>query len=108
MVEEKKDFETYLISSLNDSLIRKSNHKLQCHACHSIDEIKSLRFDSWWVENKEKNMITIIYHLDGNPHEIIIKDTKYFVKEIYSCEKHKNSIITVSMFEISFIDQKLN
>ena len=25
MVEEKKDFETYLISTLNDSLIKKSN-----------------------------------------------------------------------------------
>ncbi len=28
MVEEKKDFETYLISALNDSLIRKSKHQM--------------------------------------------------------------------------------
>jgi hypothetical protein len=61
-----------------------------------IDEIKSLRFESWWLENKEKNMISIVFHLDGNPHEIIIKDTKYFVKEIYSCDKHKNTILTVT------------
>ncbi len=60
-----------------------------------IDEIKSLRFESWWVENKEKNMITVIFNLDGNPHEIIIKDTKYYVKELYGCEKYKNSIVTV-------------
>ena len=48
------------------------------------------------MEGREKNMITVIYHLDGNPHEITIKDTKYFVKEIYASEKHKNAIITVS------------
>ena len=48
------------------------------------------------MEGREKNMITVIYHLDGNPHEITIKDTKYFVKEIYAYEKHKNAIITVS------------
>ena len=100
MVEEKKDFETYLISSLNDSLIKKSNSSLLIMIyCINIliylDEIKSLRFESWWVENKEKNMITLIFNLDGNPHEIIIKDTKYYVKEIYGCEKHKNSLITV-------------
>ncbi len=47
------------------------------------------------MEGREKNMITLVYRLDGNPHEITIKDTKYFVKEIYSCEKHhKNAIIT--------------
>ena len=28
-----------------------------------------------------------MYRLDGEPHEIIIKDTKYYVKEIYSGEK---------------------
>lgn len=31
----------------------------------------------------------MIYRLDGDPHEIIIKDTKYYVKEIYSGEKKK-------------------
>jgi hypothetical protein len=36
-----------------------------------------------------------VYRLDGNPHEVTIKDTKYFVKELYACEKHKNAIITV-------------
>ena len=40
-------------------------------------------------------MITVVYRLDGNPHEVTIKDTKYFVKELYACEKHKNSIVTV-------------
>jgi hypothetical protein len=59
-------------------------------------DITSLRFESWWIEGREKNMITIIYRLDGNPHEITIKDTKYFVKEIYTGDKHKNSIVTVS------------
>jgi len=41
-------------------------------------------------------MITVVFRLDDKPHEIIIKDTKYFVKEIYACEKHKNTILTVS------------
>lgn len=54
-----------------------------------------MRFDSWWMEGREKNMITVLFRLDGNPHEVTIKDTKYFVKELYACEKHKNSIITV-------------
>ena len=65
-----------------------------------VEDITSLRFESWWMEGREKNMITVVYHLDGNPHEITIKDTKYFVKEIYACEKHKNSIITVSVFKL--------
>ena len=46
-----------------------------------------LRFESWWIENGERNQISIIYRLDNQPHEIIIKDTKYYVKEIYSGEK---------------------
>ena len=54
-----------------------------------LGDITSLHFDSWWVEGKEKNMITVVYRLDGNPHEVTIKDTKYFVKELYACEKHK-------------------
>ena len=60
-----------------------------------IDEIKTLSFTSWWLENKEKNIIEIIFHIDGDPHEIIIKDTKYYVKELYSCEKHRSNILTV-------------
>jgi len=52
-----------------------------------LDDIKCLRFESWWIENRERNQITVIYKLDGEPHEIIIKDTKYYVKEIYSGEK---------------------
>ncbi len=64
----------------------------------SLGDITSLHFDSWWVEGKEKNMITVVYRLDGNPHEVTIKDTKYFVKELYACEKHKGQIITVSIF----------
>merc|ERR1719498_1830979 len=67
-------FEDYLVSALNDSLMKKN-------------DIKCLRFESWWIENRERNQITVIYKLDGEPHEIIIKDTKYYVKEIYSGEK---------------------
>ena len=51
------------------------------------DDIKCLRFESWWIENGERNQISVIFRLDGEPHEIIIKDTKYYVKEIYSGEK---------------------
>ena len=41
-------------------------------------------------------MISIIFHLDGSPHEVIIKDTKYYVKELYSYDKKfNNGIITV-------------
>lgn len=50
------------------------------------------------MEGREKNMISVVYRLDGQPHEVTIKDTKYFVKEIYACEKHKNNIITVNQF----------
>lgn len=46
-----------------------------------------MRFESWWVENKVKNPISVIFKIDGNPHEIIIKETKYFVKELYSANK---------------------
>lgn len=53
------------------------------------DEIKTLRFESWWVENREKNQIIVIFRLDGKPHEVIIKDTKYYVKELYSGEKKR-------------------
>ena len=73
---------------MNDSLIKKSkliNYLLTEH--NSLDQIKNLNFTSWWVENGEKNLITVVFQLDGNPHEIIIKDTKYYVKEIYSADK---------------------
>ena len=56
-----------------------------------LDNIKSLQFTSWWVENGEKNLITIVFRLDGNPHEIIIKDTKYYVKELYSADKRNTT-----------------
>lgn len=56
-----------------------------------VDQIKSLQFTSWWVENGEKNNIIIIYRLDGQPHEIIIKDTKYYVKELYSADKRNTA-----------------
>ena len=56
----------------------------------NLDDIKSLRFESWWIENGEHNQISVIFRLDGQPHEIIIKDTKYYVKEIYSGEKKTN------------------
>ena len=53
-----------------------------------VDEIKNLRFEAWWMENRQKNPITVIYRLDGQPHEVIIKETKYFVKELYSANKN--------------------
>ena len=40
-----------------------------------------------WVENKVKNPISVTYRLDGSPHEVVIKETKYFVKELYSSDK---------------------
>ena len=43
-----------------------------------------------------KNMISVIYRLDGNPHEIIIKDTKYYVKELYSADKRNTHQLQVS------------
>jgi hypothetical protein len=36
-------------------------------------------------------MINVEYRLDGQPHEIVIKDTKYFVKELYSSDKRNNT-----------------
>jgi len=46
-------------------------------------------------------MISIIFRLDGNPHEIIIKDTKYYVKELYSADKKNTSQLSVSLLSIS-------
>jgi hypothetical protein len=47
------------------------------------------------MESKERNRISVIYRLDGQPHEIIIKDTKYYVKEIYSGEKkHPGKVVS--------------
>ena len=60
------------------------------------DQIKNLNFTSWWIENGEKNLITVVFQLDGNPHEIIIKDTKYYVKEIYSADKRNTLQLAVS------------
>ena len=57
------------------------------------DDIKMLRFESWWIEGGERNQISVIYRLDGQPHEIIIKDTKYYVKEIYSGEKRTQGMV---------------
>ena len=56
-----------------------------------------MRFESWWVENREKNQISVIFRLDGNPHEVIIKDTKYYVKELYSADKRNTNQLTVSL-----------
>ena len=61
-----------------------------------LDQIKNLQFTSWWVENGEKNLITVVFQLDGNPHEIIIKDTKYYVKELYSADKRNTTQLAVS------------
>lgn len=43
-----------------------------------------------------RNPLTVIYRLDGNPHEVIIKETKYFVKELYSANKNVTNQLTVS------------
>ena len=65
-----KDFENYLIKVLDDSIVKKS-------------EIKTLNYESWFVENKQRHAIKVRYRLDGKPHEITIEDTKYFVKELF-------------------------
>jgi hypothetical protein len=65
--------------------------KVSLNNFNFLDEIRSLRFESWWVENRVKNMISVIYRLDGSPHEIIIKDTKYYVKELYSADKRNTN-----------------
>ena len=41
-------------------------------------------------------MISVIYKLDGSPHEVIIKDTKYYVKELYSADKRNTNQLQVS------------
>ena len=53
-----------------------------------------MRFESWWVENREKHSISVVFRLDGQPHEIIIKDTKYYVKELYSSDKRNTQQLT--------------
>ena len=57
------------------------------------------------MENGEKNLITVVFQLDGNPHEIIIKDTKYYVKEIYSADKRNTLQLAVRStgFELTFL-----
>jgi len=40
-------------------------------------------------------MISVIYKLDGSPHEVIIKDTKYYVKELYSADKRNTNQLQV-------------
>ncbi len=75
--------------------------KVSSNLVNLTEDITSLRFESWWMEGREKNMISVVYRLDGNPHEITIKDTKYFVKEIYNCEKHKSSIVTVNTIKLT-------
>ena len=57
-----------------------------------------MRFEAWWVENRVKNPISVIYRLDGQPHEVIIKETKYFVKELYSANKNITNQLNVSVF----------
>ena len=37
-----------------------------------------------------------MFRLDGQPHEIIIKDTKYYVKELYSADKRNTTQLAVS------------
>lgn len=44
-----------------------------------------------------KNPITVIYRLDGQPHEIIIQSTKYYIKELFSADKKKTAQLMVSL-----------
>ena len=97
------EFESYLISALNDSLLKKSKFDSETLTVpvsndypFSSDQIKNLQFTSWYIENGEKNLITVVFNLDGNPHEIIIRDTKYYVKEIYSADKRNTQQLSVS------------
>jgi hypothetical protein len=48
-------------------------------------------------------MISVIYKLDGSPHEVIIKDTKYYVKELYSADKRNTNQLQVSFSAESVI-----
>ncbi len=73
-----------------------------------VDEIKSLRFESWWVENGQKNQISVIFRLDGAPHEVIIKDTKYYVKELYSSDKRNTQQLSVSALPPQSSDRSLS
>ena len=59
------------------------------------------------MENNEKNMITVVFQLDGNPHEIIIKDTKYYVKELYSADKRNTQQLAVSCPNFDLIVSEL-
>lgn len=90
------DFTDYLISALSNSLGKKS--KPNYRQLVRVDEIRSLRFESWWVEAGTKNPITVIYRLDGQPHEIVIQQTKYYIKELFSADKKKSEPLMVRSF----------
>ena len=45
-------------------------------------DVKQLNFESWWMENKKRNSIFFTYKLNGDPHEVKIEDTKYYLKDI--------------------------
>lgn len=102
-----QNFEDYLVQILDESLRKKSKLNFWLtNICVCLDDIKFIRFESWWMEGKDRNQISVIYRLDGQPHEIIIKDTKYYVKEIYSGEK-KNQGKVVSCWDL-FIGCKID
>lgn len=48
------------------------------------------------MESAVKNPIIVLFRLDGQPHEVIIKETKYYVKELFSADKKKAEQLTVS------------
>lgn len=60
------------------------------------------------MENRVKNPITVIYRLDGQPHEVIIKETKYFVKELYSANKNITNQLQVSKTVLLPVTSKVN
>ena len=52
-------------------------------------EISCLNFESWFVESGIKHPIKIKFRLDKKPHEIIIQEKKYLLKELYICDSIK-------------------
>ena len=65
------------MSLLHTSIVKKS-------------DIKQLNFESWWMENKKRNSIHFSFKLNGDPHEVKIEDTKYFIKEVFKSDSAKN------------------
>ena len=44
------------------------------------------------MENKKRNSILFTYKLNGEPHEVKIEDTKYYIKEVYISDNAKQKV----------------